>query len=98
MRRDGVWNEAERRPPRTKNLETDLLGLEALQLIEIPQNHQSFLWKSLERNTLFLEKLGKKLGGRLDSAGFITATPPMDASRESPLRVHERDAYFRRVK
>src|ERR1700722_18688262 len=76
MRRDGVWNEAERRPPPTKNLETDLLGLEALQLIEIPQNHQSFLWKSLEGNTLFLERLGKKLGDRLGSAGFITATPP----------------------
>jgi len=98
MRRDGVWNKAERGPPRRKNLETDHLGLEALQLIEIPQNHQSFLWKSLEGNTLFLERLGKKLGGRLDSAGFITATPPMDASRESPLRIHERDAYFRCVK
>src|SRR5271169_6181352 len=58
----GVWNKAERRPPRRKNLETDTLGLEALQLIEIPQNHQSFLWKSLEGNTLFLERLGKKLG------------------------------------
>src|ERR1700735_2085169 len=72
----GVWNKAERRPPLRKNLETDLLGLEALQLIEIPQNHQSFLWKSLEGNTLFLERLGKKLGDRLGSAGFITATPP----------------------
>ena len=63
MRRDGVWNKAERGPPRRKNLETDHLRLEALQLIEIPQNHQSFLWKSLEGNTLFLERLGKKLGG-----------------------------------
>jgi hypothetical protein len=87
MRRDGVWNKAERRPARRKNLETDPLGLEALQLIEIPQNHQRFVWKSLEGNTLFLERLGKKLGGRLDSAAFITATPPMDSSRESPLRI-----------
>jgi hypothetical protein len=71
----GVWNKAERRPPRRKNLETDTLGLEALQLIEIPQNHQSFLWKSLEGNTLFLERLGKKLGGRLDSARLHYCDP-----------------------
>ena len=29
----------------------ELSGLEALQLIEIPQNGQSFLWKSLEENS-----------------------------------------------
>jgi hypothetical protein len=51
------------------------LGLEALQLIEIPQNHQSFLWKSLEGNTPFLERLGKKLGGRLDSARLHYCDP-----------------------
>ena len=40
--RDGVGNAAEKRRARRKNLETDHLRLEALQLIEIPQNHQSF--------------------------------------------------------
>jgi hypothetical protein len=43
---------------RAKYLEEDSLGLEALQLIEIPQNGQSFLWKSLEKNSRDLEKLG----------------------------------------
>ena len=76
MRRDGVWNKAERRPARRKNLEAGLLSLEALQLIEIPQNRQRIVWKSLEGNTLFLERLGKKLGGRPDSAALITATRP----------------------
>jgi hypothetical protein len=47
-----------------KNLEKDLLGLEALQPIEIPQNRQRNLWKGLEQNSLDLERLGKKLGGR----------------------------------
>jgi hypothetical protein len=48
---------------KAKYLEEDSLGLEALQPIEIPQNGQSFLWKSLERNSRDLEKLGDKLGG-----------------------------------
>src|ERR1700677_160455 len=43
-----------------KNLEKDLLGLEALQPIEIPQNRQRNLWKGLEQNSLDLERLGKK--------------------------------------
>jgi hypothetical protein len=47
-----------------KNLEKELLGLEALQPIEIPQNRQRNLWKGLEQNSLDLERLGKKLGGR----------------------------------
>src|SRR5271167_1043864 len=50
-------------PRRAKYLEEDTLGLEALQPIEIPQNGQSFLWKSLEKNSRDLEKLGEKLGG-----------------------------------
>ena len=43
--------------------------------------------------------VGQMIGhyGPEQGAGFITATPPMDASRESPLRSHERDAYFRCV-
>ena len=47
-----------------KNLVKDLLGLEALQPIEIPQNRLRNLWKGLEQNSLDLEMLGKKLGGR----------------------------------
>src|SRR5277367_5153498 len=31
-------------------------------------NRQRFVWKSLEQNTRVLEKLGKRLGGRLYSA------------------------------
>jgi hypothetical protein len=41
-------------------LEKILLALEALQLIEIPRNHQRFLWKSLEKNKLDLERLAQK--------------------------------------
>jgi hypothetical protein len=32
-----------------------------LQPLEIPQNRQSFLWKSLEENKRDLERLAKKL-------------------------------------
>src|SRR5271168_3137242 len=34
------------------------------------KSHKTFLWKSLEQNTRVLEKLGKRLGGRLYSATF----------------------------
>jgi hypothetical protein len=47
---------------KAKYLDADTLGLEGLQPIEIPQNGQSFLWKSLEKNSRVLEKLAKKLG------------------------------------
>jgi hypothetical protein len=47
---------------KAKYLDVDTLGLEGLQPIEIPQNGQSFLWKSLEKNSRVLEKLAKKLG------------------------------------
>jgi hypothetical protein len=46
-------------------LETDLIGLQPLQPVEIPQNGQSFLWKSFEKTAADLEKLGDKLSGRL---------------------------------
>jgi hypothetical protein len=46
-----------------KCLEGTLEGLESLQAFEIPQNRQRNLWKSLEKNSLVLEKLAKKLGG-----------------------------------
>jgi hypothetical protein len=38
------------------------LGLEGLQPLEIPQNRQRNLWKSLEQNSPDLERLGEKLG------------------------------------
>src|SRR5271163_121541 len=53
----------------SKSLETDSLGLEALQALEIPQNRQRNLWKSLEKNSLDLERLGQKLGGRWTARG-----------------------------
>ena len=55
---DGFFDPKEK----AKYLEEDSLGLEALQPIEIPQNGQSFLWKSLEENSPDLERLGEKLG------------------------------------
>ena len=55
---DGFFEPEEK----AKYLEEDTLGLEALQPIEIPQNGQSFLWKSLEKNSRDLERLGEKLG------------------------------------
>jgi hypothetical protein len=44
-----------------------------LQPLEIPQNGQRFVWKSLDENSLDLEKLAEKLGGRLCSAAFTPA-------------------------
>jgi hypothetical protein len=72
--RGTVFRVAERSPPFAapgglfeppgwrKNLEMDTLGLEPLQPLEIPQNRQRNVWKSLDENTLDLERLGKKLG------------------------------------
>jgi hypothetical protein len=37
--------------------------LEALQPLEIPQNRQRIVWKSLDKTSGNLEKLGEKLGG-----------------------------------
>jgi hypothetical protein len=62
MRRDGVWNEAERRPARRISLDAGHFGFEPLQPLEIPQNRQRFIWKSLEKNGSVLEKLAEKLG------------------------------------
>src|SRR5271168_2227590 len=44
---------------KAKYLDVDTLGLDGLQPIEISQNGQSFLWKSLEINSRILEKLAK---------------------------------------
>jgi hypothetical protein len=38
-----------------------------LQPVEIPQNRQSFLWKSLQKTSGDLEKLGERLEARLYS-------------------------------
>jgi hypothetical protein len=52
------------------------MGLEACN--EIPQNRQSFLWKSLQKTSGDLEKLGEKdLEARLYSAVFA---PSRDAA------------------
>jgi len=53
---------------KAKYLDVDALGLDGLQPIEIPQNGQSFLWKSLDKDSRVLEKLAKKLGA-LRAAG-----------------------------
>src|SRR5271168_1880238 len=66
----GMRREGGRRRKKFGNGLFGSLGLGALQPIEIPQNRQNFLWKCLERNMRDLEKLAKKLGGRLDSAAF----------------------------
>jgi hypothetical protein len=41
----------------------EYLSVDLLQPLEISQNRQSFLWKSLEETSGNSEKLGKKLGG-----------------------------------
>ncbi len=63
MRRGGVWNTAEERRKSTKIWRNITWGFGGLQLLEIPQNRQSFVWKSLEKNTPDLEKLGEMQGG-----------------------------------
>jgi hypothetical protein len=48
-------------PSRSKNLAMDTLNLEGLQPIEITQNRQRNVWKSLEQNSRDLERLGENL-------------------------------------
>ena len=76
--RDGSFEPVEK----AKYLDVDTLGLEGLQPIEIPQNGQSFLWKSLEKNSRVLEKLAKKLGALRPAGARARAIPP--AARGSP--------------
>jgi hypothetical protein len=59
--RDGIENAADGRRAGRKNLEAEPFGFLPLQPIEIPQNDQSFVWKSLDKNRLDLEKLAEKL-------------------------------------
>ena len=54
--RDGLFESGEK----TKNLERGFFGLRRLQPLEIPQNGQRILWKSLEKTGGILEKLGEK--------------------------------------
>jgi hypothetical protein len=62
-----------------QNLVKDLLGLEALQPIEIPQNRQRNLWKGLEQNSLDLERLAKSL------EVAVTAGPVLLCADSRPL-------------
>jgi hypothetical protein len=89
MRRGGVWNTAEgKREPQNiwRNIKA---GLGGLQPPEIPENHQSFLWKSLAKTSLDLEKLGKI---QADRHYFATSAPAStgawygDSLRLRPLR------------
>jgi hypothetical protein len=61
MRR--VGNTVEGRRERQKIWSPNTLGFGGLQPLEIAQNRQNFVWKSLEQNTLDLEKLGEIQGG-----------------------------------
>src|SRR5271169_2534516 len=70
--RDGFFEPMEK----AKYLDVDTLSLEGLQLIEILQNGQSFLWKSLERNSRDLEKLARKLGALRPAGERARAIPP----------------------
>jgi hypothetical protein len=45
-----------------------------LQPLEIPQNGQSFVWKSFEKNTLDLERLGEKQARFGMEKSRVTAT------------------------
>src|SRR5271155_4945022 len=81
-------NAAESGRPEAKNLESIKGRLENLYPIEIPQNRQRCVWKSLEQNTRVLEKLGKRLGGRLYSAtvGSCQQRPPIELDRHCEER------------
>src|SRR5271169_63002 len=57
LRRGGGGDGAEGRRGRRKSWRNLIEGFGGLQAVEIPQNRQSFLWKSLEQNSLNLEKL-----------------------------------------
>jgi hypothetical protein len=59
IRRSGVRNAAETERAASKSLETIKVHLEPLQPPEIPQNHQRFLWKCLEKTSGYLEMCGK---------------------------------------
>jgi hypothetical protein len=70
-------------------------GFLGLQPLEIPQNGQRNVWKSLDRNTLDLEKLAKKLGARLCFAAFAPARRAGLAERGMAPVVNRRIAVIR---
>src|ERR1700691_3118251 len=63
MRRSCGWNRAGARGERQKIWRNIIYGFGGLQPVEIPQNRQSFLWKSLQKTSGDLEKLGEKAEG-----------------------------------
>src|ERR1700722_15557325 len=71
MRRGGVRNTVEGRRERQKIWSKSTLGFGGLQPVEIPQNGQSFVWKSLEKNTL---RFGK--AWRIARRPAIISPPP----------------------
>src|SRR5271168_3581848 len=63
----GMWsgrvqNEADRGGGRQKIWRVHTDGLGGLQPLEIPQNGQRFVWKSLDKNSQDLEKLAEMRG------------------------------------
>jgi hypothetical protein len=60
---------------RGQNVWNGSFGLEVLQPLETPQNRQRILWKSLEKTSVNLEKLGEKLG----SGGGYYSRPTVDS-------------------
>jgi hypothetical protein len=56
----------------TKNLSRDILVCTCLQALEIPQNRQRNLWKSLAKKGLVLEIPGKKAWKRDATEGLGT--------------------------
>jgi len=63
MRRGGVRNTVEGRRERQKIWSKSTLGFGGLQPVEIPQNRQGFLWRSLAKTSPTLEMLGEMQGG-----------------------------------
>jgi hypothetical protein len=95
MWRGGVGNTVEGRRERQKIWSKSTLGFGGLQPLEIAQNRQSFVWKTLEKNTLDLEKLGEMQGGpplfrRLRCVSSATAEIVGHETTRPWLRTHRR--------
>src|ERR1700722_11690950 len=69
-------------------------GLRGLQPLEIPQNGQSFLWKSLDKNSLDLEKLAEMLGSPPSFRRLCWAFPTNASLHRRGLQ----NAYHRRMR
>src|SRR5277367_3872182 len=80
MRSGGVQNTAEKGRMNEKNLE-GIKGLwKPCNPLKSHKTAKDFFGKSLEQNTRLLEKLGKRLGGRLYSA-IVGSLPPTASDR-----------------